>query len=288
MTHPAYRRVLVTGGQGALGQRVQEAFGGGGSETWAPASRELDVTDLAALRTGAHDYAPDLVVNCAAYTNVDGCETERDRAFRVNGVGAGHVAQVTAELGIPLLHVSTDYIFDGAKAEAYVECDLPAPLSVYGWSKWWGEDAVRQLNPRHFVVRTQWLYGRGGRNFVDSMLQQARERSQLRVVDDQFGCPTRTDDLAKELKRIVEKGGYGTWHASSGGSCSWFRFTEEIVKTAGVAGVEVVPITSQELKRPAKRPANGVLRNLRLEVTIGDHMPPWQESLRAYLAQPRE
>jgi dTDP-4-dehydrorhamnose reductase len=226
-----------------------------------------------------------VLINCAAFTNVDGCETEFDTAYRVNGIGAGNLARAASEKGAEIVHVSTDYVFDGEKREPYYEDDPVCPMSAYGRTKLAGETFVQVNNPRHWIVRTQWLYGHHGKNFVDTMLEAARSRPSLEVVNDQIGCPTYAKDLALEIVRIVEHGPpYGIYHGSNEGACSWFDFAKRILDGAGIRNVPVNPITSDKLKRPARRPAHSILRNYHLELTIGNRMRPWEEALADYLA----
>jgi dTDP-4-dehydrorhamnose reductase len=280
------RRVLVTGAHGMLGRRLVESF----ESDWTvvPASRrEVDVVDLAAVRRFVGDAKPHVIVHAAAYTDVDGCEKDPDRALRANGIGTRNVALAARDAGAELLYVSTDFVFDGAKAEPYREWDAPNPISLYGASKLWGEQFVRDLCDRFWIVRTQWVYGPDGRNFVDTILSRAAQTDELRVVVDQRGSPTYTVDLAAEIRRIVEQGGHGLYHVSNSGACTWHEFAVEICRQAGLGKVRVHEIRSEELARPAKRPANSVLANTHLDLTLGRRMRPWPEALGAYLERKR-
>jgi len=277
-------RVLVTGSAGMLGWALRES---------RPADVELIEADLPAVDVSRPDSVaaavaaarPDAVLNAAAYTNVDGCESHEAEALAVNGAGAGHVAAACAQARIPILQVSTDYVFDGlipAPGE-YSEEDRVAPLSAYGRTKLAGELAVRQHCAAHWIVRTQWLYGLNGRNFVDTMLKLAAEKPFLAVVDDQVGSPTSTHDLAPVLWRVLrERPAFGTWHCSAAGSTSWHGFAAEIFRQAGVT-VDLRRQSSRELQRPAPRPARSVLNNARLRAALGGSVPPWQEGLSRYL-----
>ncbi len=283
------KRVLVTGAAGMLGRRLVEAFEAGGAfEVRAATRREFDVTDLEAARRAIASAAPHVIVHSAAYTDVDGCETDPTRALSVNGIGTRNVALAARDAGADLLYVSTDFVFDGTKPGPYTEWDAPNPVSVYGASKLWGEMFVRDLLTRFWIVRTQWVFGPDGRNFVDSILRHAAKSPELRVVADQRGTPTYTPDLAGEIRRIVERGGHGLYHASNSGECTWHEFAEEILRQSGLGSVRVLAITSQELSRPARRPANSVLRNAHLELTLGRVLRPWREALADYLKRRAE
>jgi dTDP-4-dehydrorhamnose reductase len=267
-----------------LGHQVVEAC----PATWEVSTAdimEFDITSLEETQAFVKSVRPGVLINCAAMTEVDGCESEFEKAYRINGIGAGNLARAAFEIGAEMLHISTDYVFDGAKGSPYYEDDPVCPMSAYGRSKLAGETFVRDNNPRHWIVRTQWLYGPGGKNFVDTIAKAAKERDSLDVVDDQFGCPTFTKDLAAQVVRIVDiKPPYGIYHCSNEGSCSWFELAQRIVALAGLAHVEVRPMTSDRLDRPAKRPAHAALENFHLRMTIGNGMRPWGEALEDYLS----
>jgi dTDP-4-dehydrorhamnose reductase len=245
------------------------------------------VTDYLAVTSAFSELKPDQVIHAAAMTDVDGCEYDRDRAYRVNGLGTRNVAAASAAASAELLYISTDYVFDGIKREPYLEHDAVNPQSTYGRSKLWGEEAVRDVHDRFYIVRTQWLYGKHGRNFVDTICKAARERPELQVVNDQTGCPTWAKDLARALYLILDKRpAYGLFHCSNNGSCTWFDFASAILDRGGIK-TPVHPWTTKELNRPAKRPAYSVLRNFCLEMTIGDPMRSWEEALKDYLSEQR-
>jgi dTDP-4-dehydrorhamnose reductase len=251
-----------------LGQDVMRAAGGRAlGFTWA----ELDVTDRAAV---ADALGGATVINCAGYTNVDGAEAEPDTAHAVNAEGARNVAEAAARV----LYVSTDYVFDGTKAGPYVESDPVNPLSAYGRSKLAGERATLTASPQSLIVRTAWLFGAGGGNFVATMLRLGEERGELDVVDDQVGCPTFTGHLAEALLALAEGHGHGFLHVAGAGSCSWFEFARAIFERVGM-DVTVRPCTTAEFPRPARRPANSVLASERGAPTL----PSWQDGLDAYL-----
>jgi dTDP-4-dehydrorhamnose reductase len=261
----------VTGAGGMLGREVVRAAAE--HEVVALTHAELDVTDQDAVANAVEDS---VVVNCAGYTDVDGAEADEEAATLLNGLAPGHLAAAARAI----VHPSTDYVFDGEKREPYVESDPTGPRSAYGRSKLAGEEAVA-ANPRHFIVRTSWLFGSGGRNFVDTMLGLAGEHDELRVVDDQVGCPTYVGHLARALVQLAESGAYGIHHVAGAGACSWFEFAREIFRRAEVE-VRVVPCTSDEFPRPAPRPAYSVLGTERANAI---RLPDWHDGLAAYLAE---
>ena len=243
---------------------------------------ECDIRDAARVEALLAARRPRWVVNSAAYTDVDGCETNRSLAFAVNGAGAGNVARACRRLNAGLVHLSTDFIFDGEKGAPYVEEDAPRPVSVYGESKLAGEKEVRTAGGRFMIVRTAWLFGRGGRNFPDTILARARETRELKVVDDQVGSPTYAVDLSLGLAALIRAGAAGIVHLTNRGHCSWFSYARFIVRVAGVKAV-VSPAASEEIKRPARRPAYSVLNLRRFEKITGSRMRPWQEAVREYI-----
>ncbi|HEX6781969.1 MAG TPA: dTDP-4-dehydrorhamnose reductase [Solirubrobacterales bacterium] len=274
-------KLLVTGAAGMLGRDVMLAAGNAGHDVIGYGRAELDVTDPAALARRLELAHPDVVVNCAAWTDVDGAETAEEAAFAINGKGAGNVAAAANEIEARVLHVSTDYVFDGAKGAPYVESDQPAPLSAYGRTKLAGEEAVAAANKRHFIVRSAGLFGVGGRNFVETMLQLAGDRSEVAVVRDQVGSPTYTWHLAYGIVRLIEGIEYGIHHMAASGQCSWYEFAREIFEQATVE-CRVLSITSEEFGAAAPRPAFSALTSQR-EHAI--RLPSWQDGLAGYLAQ---
>jgi dTDP-4-dehydrorhamnose reductase len=273
-------KLLVTGAGGMLGQEVVGAARRAGHGVVALAREDLDVMDAEAVEKRMVAERPDAVINCAAYTNVDGAEEERATAFARNGEAPGTVAAAAGEVGASVLHISSDYVFDGRKGAPYVESDRPAPASAYGESKLAGEGPTAAANPRHFVVRSAWLFGPGGRNFVDTMLRLAANRDEVRVVDDQVGSPTSCADLAEALLALVATDAYGIHHVAGAGACSWAELASETFRRAGV-DCRVVPISTEEMGRPARRPPYSALRTERPETP---RLRPWQEGLAGYLA----
>lgn len=229
------------------------------------------------------ECSPDVVINAAAYTNVDGCETDRDRCFAINAVGVKNIALACRGRGILIVHFSTDYIFDGRKETPYVEADEPAPLNVYGASKLEGERFLQALSDRWLLIRTAWLYGKSGKNFVKTILEKAAAVKTLDIVDDQIGSPTYTRDLAAAVQMLIEGGHDGLFHLTSRGRCSWYEFTCKILEYAGVKDVTVRPIRSAALTRAAVRPAWSVLSSRKFTEATGKTMRFWQIALQDYL-----
>jgi dTDP-4-dehydrorhamnose reductase len=274
-------KLLVTGAAGMLGRDVLLAAGNAGHDVVDYGRAELDVASAEACARRLELERPDVVINCAAWTDVDGAETAEEQAFAINGKGAGNIAAAADEIEARILHVSTDYVFDGAKAAPYVESDQPAPLSAYGRTKLAGEEAVAAANKRHFIVRSAGLYGLGGRNFVDTMLRLAERQNEVTVVRDQVGSPTYTWHLAYGIVRLIEGIEYGIHHMAAAGQCSWYEFAREIFEQAKVE-CKVLSITSEEFGAAAPRPAFSALVSQR-EHAI--RLPSWQDGLAGYLAQ---
>lgn len=274
-------KLLITGAAGMLGHDVMLAAGNAGHEVVGYGQAELDVTDPAALARKFDLERPDIVINCAAWTDVDGAETSEEAAFAINGKGAGNVAAAASEVEARVVHVSTDYVFDGAKGAPYVESDQPAPLSAYGRTKLAGEEAVAAANKRHFIVRSAGLFGISGRNFVDTMLRLAEDQNEVTVVRDQVGSPTYTWHLAYGIVRLIDGMEYGIHHMAAAGQCSWYEFAREIFEQARVE-CRVLSITSEEFGAAAPRPAFSALTSQR-EHAI--RLPNWQDGLAGYLAQ---
>lgn len=279
-------KILVTGARGMLGQDLVPTLQARGHEVVGLGRAELDVTSPASVRAALEQHAPELVIQSAAFTNVDGCETQREEAFRVNGQGARLLAYGCQHLNAPLMYISTDYVFDGTSSRPYMEIDQPNPQSVYGQSKLAGEQAVMQLLHKFYVVRTSWLYGQGGKNFVDTMRKLGREKPELAVVADQHGSPTSTVALSEAIANLVETGCYGVYHATGQGETTWHGFTEAIMQAEGL-DTPVRAIGTAELGRPAPRPAYSVLENLNLKLLGLPPLPAWRESLATYLAATR-
>ena len=274
-------RLVVTGAAGMLGRDVTAAAGDAGHEARALARADLDITDVAAVRSAVLAHRPDAVINCAAWTDVDGAETAEAQATAVNGAGAGILAAAAKEAGALLVHVSSDYVFDGRAREPYTEDAPTGPEGAYGRSKLAGEHAVAAAGGRHAIVRSAWVFGPHGRNFVDTMRRLGAERDEVAVVDDQVGCPTYTGHLAAALVRIAEQGATGVLHVAGGGQCSWLDLAVATFEETGLA-CRVRHQSTAELGRPAPRPAYSVLSSTRADAPV---LPHWREGLRAHLTR---
>ena len=268
-------KILITGSGGQLGRALLELPTA--HELIPLTHSDLDLTSFSEVREAVTSYRPEIVINAAAYTNVDEAESDRERAYRVNAGGPGNLAVATAELRIPLLTISSDYVFDGLAGRPYHEFDRTNPLSVYGSSKLAGEKTVAALNPRHYIVRTAWLFHTIGRNFPRTMLAQA-DRQMVRVVNDQHGSPTYAPHLASALATLIETGAYGTYHLASGGAASWFELTKSLYKLMEV-GTEVIPVTTSEYPRPAHRPPFSVLTTIQSPEIL---LPHWEAGLAEF------
>jgi dTDP-4-dehydrorhamnose reductase len=283
-------KIAVIGGNGQLGRDVSAAFSAEGYTVTSFTHEDLEISSLESVRTSFAALHPAIVVNTAAYHNVDKCEAEPGLAFAINGIGARNLAQVTAETGATLLHVSTDYVFDGKKNTPYVEDDMPAPLNVYGNTKLSGEFFVRSTNPRHFVVRASAIYGenpcraKGGLNFVELMLKLSRERKELRVVDDEFVTPTPTTQIARQLVALSRSSDYGLYHATAEGRCSWYEFAAAIFELTKT-NIRLEPARPGEFPAKVPRPKYSVLENRALKSKSLNVFTHWKEGLENYLAR---
>ncbi|XEC97523.1 dTDP-4-dehydrorhamnose reductase [Paenibacillus tarimensis] len=275
-------RLLVTGGNGQLGRELALLHNEKSLDITGLGRDSLDITNLEQCRETVQRYRPDAVIHCAAYTAVDQAESEPDEAFRVNAAGTRNIALAAREAGAKLCYISTDYVFDGSGRSPYNEYDNTNPLTVYGKSKLAGEQLVQTLHDRYFIVRTSWVYGRHGNNFVKTMLKLGRERDHLKVVHDQFGSPTYTYDLARFLVDLVQTDYYGLYHASNTGACSWFEFAQAIFDESGIA-VGLEPCTTAEFPRPAPRPAYSVMDHTGIRSNGLNPLRPWREALRHFL-----
>lgn len=268
-----------------LGAELLKSLYGPGDQVFAPHENDVDIADEAAVFKCFAGFPPDVVIHAAAYTDVDGCETNPHVANRVNADGTAHIARAAAKIQAAMLYVGTDFIFDGRKREPYLPDDAPRPLGVYGASKLEGERHVRRRVEHHWIVRTAWLFGSNGRNFVRTILNRADSGKGLEVVDDQVGCPTYARDLAAAIAQIVKGEAYGTWHVTNAGGCSWFELAREALALSGRRSVQIKPISSVKLTRPAKRPSYSVLANPPSATLPFTPLRPWQEALAAYLAE---
>ena len=276
-------KVIITGSHGLLGREVVKVFKKEYDVVELPHDM-LDITDLSRVREVLSIHAPTVLINCAAYTAVDKAEEETEKANLVNGLGVRNLALACRELNISLIHISTDYVFDGSRSKPWRIFDERNPINAYGYSKYLGEKYLETINPGYCLVRTSWLFGSGGPNFVSTILRADLKQGELRVVNDQFGCPTYAPNLADTLLKLVKAGAYGVYHVTNQGITSWYEFAKEIVRQAGL-NVPVIPVSSDEFVRPAKRPKNSALDSFPLKETVGSLLPSWQDALGRFLAE---
>lgn len=271
-------RILITGAAGQLGRDLATAFPD--DEVEGRDHRGLDITERDAVGRAIRQVQPDWIINAAAFNDVDGAELAKEQAFAVNAIGAGNIAEAAKRAGARLMHISTDYVFDGTKGSTYIEDDVPHPLSVYGSTKLEGERRVLNSGAGACVLRTAWLYGLHGKNFVKAIIERARSGGLLEVVADQVGSPTYTADLANTIRRLIRTDVRGLFHVVNAGACSRFEFAKEIVGNS----VEVRPITTAEAHRRARRPANSSLSSVRWPGTGLPALRPWHDALKDFLS----
>ncbi len=280
------RRILVTGAKGMLGKDLMNvlhsSFPRDGVTGWDIEEIDIRKKDDSVAKIEA--LRPEIVIHLAAYTDVDRCEVDQEGAFAVNAEGTRHVALAASACRAKMIYLSSDYVFDGDKREPYIESDPPHPLNVYGRSKLRGEQYVQEGVKDFLIVRTQWLYGPFGKNFVDSILRQAGEKKTLSIVDDQTGSPTYTADLAKAIGELIQVGARGIFHVANSEICTWYAFGQAILNLSGIHGVKVCSVSSKELGRPAARPSYSVLDCQKLKKETGRTMRPWSDALREYLS----
>jgi dTDP-4-dehydrorhamnose reductase len=279
------RRILVIGAKGMLGRDLMGILLSSlpDDEVVGWDIEEIDIQKEGDTVFKIEKLRPDIVIHIAAYTDVDGCESDEGRAFAVNAEGTRYVALAVSRCQAKMVYLSTDYVFDGNKREPYLESDIPHPLNVYGRSKLQGERYVQELVKKALIIRTQWLYGRYGKNFVTAILQQAKEKGVLSIVNDQMGSPTYTTDLAKAISVLIQFDAQGIYHVANGDLCTWYTFGQAILELSGMDKVRVIPISSKELRRRATRPSYSVLNCQKLKKETGLALRPWSEALRDYL-----
>ncbi|KFL16574.1 dTDP-4-dehydrorhamnose reductase [Geobacillus stearothermophilus] len=275
-------KVVVTGAKGQLGTDLVNILADRGYEVYGYGRNELDITNFDQVKQVISEVNPDVVIHAAAYTKVDLAESEPDQAFLINAYGTRNVVVSSEAVGAKLVYISTDYVFDGAVNAPYNEFAPTNPLSVYGKSKLAGEQFVRDLHSKFFIVRTSWVYGKHGNNFVKTMLKLAQERNELMVVNDQVGCPTYTVDLANCILELIQTEKYGIYHVSNSGHCSWYEFAKAIFEEAGIE-VKVNPCTTKDFPRPAPRPAYSVFEHMALKLNGFSEMRNWREALKEFI-----
>ena len=289
-------KVLITGAQGQVGKELSLIATEKGFNVVAAGRADLDITQVQNVECYINKIQPDIVINAAAHTAVDKAEDEQDLAFAINCDGAKNIALACSKQNIPLLHISTDYVFDGSKVEPYTEMDDVSPLGVYGTSKWQGEEAIRQNLTQHIILRVAWVFGAQGNNFVKTMLRLGQDRDELNVVADQFGGPSPAKDIAQTLMTLVEQFqkrkslDWGTYHYCGSEKTTWYDFAVEIFEQAFELGIlnkkiKVNPITTEEYPTPAKRPSNSMLDCTKLKATFGIEMPKWKDALKHVLME---
>ena len=278
--------ILIVGHNGMLGKDMMLAARNAGHRVTGIDFPDIDITRIESIQKQVNEIRPEVIINCAAYTAVDACETDRDKAFAVNARGAGLLARCADETSAAFVHFSTDYVFDGTKATPYVETDPVNPASVYGKSKLKGEVLVQKGCSRSYIFRIAWLYGKNGANFVKTIRNLAQKNAStdtpIRVVNDQFGTPTYTVDVCRQTFGMIETENFGLYHSTSEGECSWYDFAVEIVRATGIQ-VKVLPCTTAEFPRPAPRPMYSVLENSRLKKLGLNLMPHWKDAFAAFL-----
>ena len=276
-------KVFVTGVKGQLGHDVMNELAKRGLEGIGVDMAEMDITDAEACERVIKAAAPEAVIHCAAYTAVDAAEDNRELCHRVNGEGTKNIARVCSELDIPMMYISTDYVFNGQGERPWEPDDYREPLNVYGLTKYEGEIAVEQLLKKYFIVRIAWVFGLNGKNFIKTMLRLGKERGAVSVVDDQIGSPTYTYDLARLLVDMIQTDRYGRYHATNEGLCSWYEFACEIFRQAGMDEVKVTPVDSASYPAKAKRPFNSRMSKEKLTENGFERLPSWQDALGRYL-----
>jgi|SRR5579859_3803296 len=279
-------RIVVTGAGGQLGRRLMVELSARGQVAIGLTHSQFDMTDPSATRRAIGEIMPDLVIHCAGMTQVDRCAEQPDEALRVNGFGAQNVALACQRCRAAMAYVSTNEVFDGQQGAPYLEYDTPRPINPYGYSKWVGEQAVRELLFRHYIIRTSWVFSHGGTNFVHRLLLSASQGMPISVVTDEVAAPTYADDLAEAIARLIETGHYATYHLVNSGSASRYRFARHALDCAGYADVPISPILSAQRPRPSHPPTYSTLRNFSAAL-LGIELRPWQAAVEAFFVRER-
>lgn len=287
-------KILITGSKGQVASQLIDVINNGKSEIGkipkevknaeviAKCSQELDISELDNVMSIISEIKPDVIINAAAYTNVDGCETNEERAFKVNALGAKNLAIAAENIGAKLVHISTDYIFSGEGNKPFKESDEALPQSVYGKSKKMGDDFVRKFSSKYFIIRPSWVYGYNGKNFVYTIMRAAKESESLKVVNDQIGTPTNVEDIIHHIFKLIVTEEYGVYNCAGHGECSWYDFACKIVEL-GKIPCKITPCPTHEYPSPTKRPAYSSLNNEKLRTTVGDEMRNWEDALKCFM-----
>lgn len=277
-------RILITGSEGMLAKDLIPCLSKKGHNVIAPPESDFNIINHSTVINVTNNYKPEIIINCAAYTAVDNAEKEEEKAIAVNGYAVNNLCLACQKADIPLVHFSTDYVFDGTKASAYTIDDKPNPIGAYGRSKLIGEQHILRLLNKFYLIRTSWLFGYHGKNFIETMLNLSNKKNKISVVNDQKGCPTWTQHLAEATSVLIETGRYGIYHITNSEPTTWYDFAKEIFTQAQI-DVEVIPINSDQFPTPAKRPKNSVLDPFPPPEVLGKNMPSWKEALQGYLNQ---
>lgn len=277
------KKILITGCNGQLGRAINKQYANTDYELVNTDVAELDITNVDAVVSMMKEVKPYAIINCAAHTGVDACETDQDNAYRINAIGPRNLSIAATQVGAKMIHISTDYVFEGNATKPYTEFDTVNPQGMYGFTKLAGENFVKEFAKDYFIIRTAWLYG-DGKNFVKTMLRLSETNDKVRVVGDQFGSPTSASELAKMIAHLVPTQNYGLFHGTCEGACSWADFAKEIFRLAGKKTV-VEAITTAEYPTPAVRPAYSVLDNYMLKLTSDFTFASWEDAIKEYMLQ---
>jgi dTDP-4-dehydrorhamnose reductase len=278
-----YKKILILGADGMLGSDIVKILSQN-YNVFPLTIQNVDIADKETLERLMKQLYPDIVINCAAYTNVDGAETNPEKAFSVNAEGVKHIAECCNSINARMIHYSTDYIFDGNKKDPYNENDTPCPLNIYGQSKLKGEEYIKEILADYLIIRSSWLFGEKGKNFVNSILKLSQEKEELKIVNDQVGSPTYTSDLSKATGQLIEKDIRGIVNVTNSGYCSWFTFSKEITELSNIS-IKIKAIRTEELNRSALRPKNSILDCSKFNKLTGSIMPSYKSALKSYLKE---
>ncbi|BDH79821.1 MAG TPA: dTDP-4-dehydrorhamnose reductase [Methanothermobacter sp.] len=271
-------RIFITGATGMLGNDLVKVL----SDDHKIITKRVEITSLEDIVDFICNSKPDAIIHTAAFTDVDAAESAKDKAYKVNVIGTRNVTLAASKVKAPIIYISTDYIFDGEKSEGYYEFDKPNPINFYGLTKYLGEVCVRNLTNKFYIVRTSWLFGEHGRNFVKTILELAEENEKIQVVDDQIGSPTYTLDLAEAIRELIKKPAYGIYHITNSGHCSWYEFAKEVFKEAEI-NIKLEAVSSNEFKRPARRPKCSILKNYNWKMEGFPTLRDYRVALKEYL-----